>query len=210
MKQKGLVSTNNTNDSYKLVFWNIEGIKKVSLMDASDIVFFKSHDIIIFYETWLEEEVNLETFEDYHQFHVLAHRENEMGRGSGGITFLIKQNSFVHFKCTFRNRYFLGMHLETGQSEFTIIASYIPPRVEYDVVVEDLEEIFYVVNCNKNVMWLGDFNARIGELGEISPLVQLNSCMSYERNSADKTKNVRGKKLIDEMENQIRSWQGIY
>lgn len=51
------------------------------------------------------------------------------------------------------------------------------------------------------MLWLGDFNARIGELGEISPLAQVNANISHERNSAEIVKIARGKRLIEEMEN---------
>lgn len=73
-----------------------------------------------------------------------VHLFYEMGRGSGGITFLVKEQSFANFKCTLKNRYFLGMHFEIEQNKYTIIASYIPPRVDCDVVVDDLDLIFDV------------------------------------------------------------------
>lgn len=52
----------NNLDKLKVIFWNIEGIRRINELSVKDIESIEQNHIICFYETWHEKEVLLPYF----------------------------------------------------------------------------------------------------------------------------------------------------
>lgn len=125
------------------------------------------------------------------------------GRASGGLVLLINQSHLSHIDTISITEISIIVHVQskaTGQ-QFIIGNFYIPPGPINDPKLEQMAEQLESITdkyAEIGIIMGGDFNARIGELGEIP--TEMHVPLSQFRSSQDKIRNKRGMELTNIME----------
>lgn len=214
------------NNAVRLLAWNIQGISDNVLNDSSFNYTIENSDICILTETWLEDKICVRP-DIFYTFNRLRPRLSKKGRPSGGISVLIrkefhhgrkkaisvvKESEYsvwikickTYFKLD-KDIYVGGVYLPPEKSTF-----YMTKQDDPWGIIEN--EVMQFQNVGEVVM-LGDFNARTGDLkdfvSKMGPDIEvvgnystpdisvLDRLGRKERQNNDSTKNSFGKTLIE-------------
>lgn len=181
-------ATNNTqhattmSSEIKIVFWNVRGLApKLQDMKSYLIKF----NIIILAETFTEEK-NINKCEDnlpkgYKWYWTPANRDLQLGRGWGGLLIGVKNGITSANFWSNQTDCLCGIDLKINEQDYNILGVYCRTGVKsiQDTVLNYLDR-----NKSKKCIIVGDWNARIGELGD-------------ERESKDTVVNAEGREFLE-------------
>lgn len=201
-KAKG---TENIKFKFSIAFCNISGFKSLFKLMNDEINLFNNNLVICLAETWLlNNQFQLPFFfSDYIPFVSLAVKTNVRGRASGGLLTLVKKQFEHHTEVIDRKDYwlFIGILIE---HTFIIIGNiYLPPLCDIELQLELLNNTIIKIKSkypNSNMVLLGDFNCRIGNLNSFDDDIFDNFQLIGARTSSDIVINRRGKLLSETME----------
>lgn len=175
----------------KIIFWNVAGIKN---KDDEFWEFLGKYDVIVLLETWLEEK-GWEEWEEkmptgWNWRCKGARRESKKGRAMGGIIIGLRKGIEETAERTEKD-WLMESRIIIGKEKWRIIAVYnnrgsVERTREIEKEVEEGEE--------ENIVIGGDFNARIGEKGELG--WSEGGDEESERKSMDKIQNKEGNELL--------------
>lgn len=189
------------------MFWNIGGFKKLYDLDSETIDFLTRNEIICFSETFISHDslVVPNWLNNYIYFMRKAVKINIRGRASGGLITFIKKDYFQQVTMLYANDLGLFIRVSTEVFSITIGNIYWKPDLESDDCIKHLEEAIACIRSSKSsdsIILGGDWNARIGQLNQHSDELFEGSNLKGYRDSLDTVCNVRGRKLVECMENE--------
>lgn len=171
-------------------------------------LFLKNYDIFILLETWVEEgkEKGFEfLFGDYVLLWDFAVREHKYGRAKRGLLlgFKYKLQNFVKYNMGIEGRHVIEYSFGSQLCYLVPIYFSGSSEVDWESDYNQLWNLLIDERMSKNIMLVGDWNARVGEGQDIPEDVGIVSVddFSCKRNSKDKVINVKGKKVIELCEN---------
>lgn len=197
----------NSSRSINLLYWNADGMENFYSLDVNTKNILLSCQIIGISETWEKEKlIKCPAYlNEYTMLQVLAVREAEKGRGSGGLLLFIKNDSKnENYKILDRNDWWITVEVIMNGKKFIFTHTYLSPRLhEAEVVSKLSDHLNFVLLCNPQapVILMGDLNARVGVLNQMVSESLLGSNLTASRHSLDsRTINKRGKLLVHELE----------
>lgn len=183
---------------HKILHHNVAGLKNKSLFPGFWSL-SENSDIFSFVETWCTSSFELPgSFSDHQIIESFATR-GECGRPSGGIILGYHTKLVNNVRVLQNNRCFIIMSANyCNLKDVLIAACYFPPNSNFDTEMQ----IFFTLLLtyeNSNIIVLGDFNARVGNLGStLENSFQNDFLLSspYTRHLKDGISNARGKSLF--------------
>ena len=195
----------------RFLSFNVEGLESM-LLDPSFYELINNHDICILQETMRKDDskLNIENFWDFSQ---VRPKKQKIGRHSGGITILIRENLREGIKIAQNSDGILWFRLLKAffhtKNDLYICGVYVPPHNSPYYTTEYFDKIIASVSKftqQGDVIMCGDFNSRIGKgnncqeveiphLEEL-PLHTPKIPNMMERSACDQVVNQHGKKLI--------------
>lgn len=195
--QMGVTSVPEVNGrKVTLASWNMHGDLMARIRDPAFLDIITQYDIIGLQETWLLDGIETALpWPDGYKAYVSSRPRpavEDFGRPGGGVAVLIREE-LEHSVCTQLQWPDL---LVFDMGPFYLVVTYILPSNSNwmrwtDVAPMDrAEEVvsFCAAARGKGVVWVGDLNARTGDL---SP------CNEFPRRSMDGTRSRRGSDLVD-------------
>lgn len=182
----------------KIVFWNAHGLKNLATADIPE-----ETDIFGITETWATYDIQSAPagWRNFKCELSVAIREKSVGRASGGIMMLTNKN--LNVKIIDKSSMWIFMYITNRGLKFVLGNIHVKPAYDLTVALELLQLLLDEITetyGNIPILMLGDFNARIGGLGNWDPEALENTCLTGERNPKDKNVNTRGMKLCDFMD----------
>ena len=199
-----------------VICWNVAGFNAKKMIDVCD--FFKEAELICILETWLDKKgaSNVLNLEGYKMQCVIEPcRRSSRGRGSGGITLLVK-NDVIDY-CTVitppcLNSNVLWVGVKNDFNDYVIGFVYNPPQSSNFHIPNFYAQLNTAMNwitlhgwSESTTLLLGDFNSRIGSYsedfisncGHFQPdLYTANDSIIESRRSMDTTVDAMGKNLL--------------
>ena len=186
----------NNGHQIGILSYNVNGLNTKLCQDGF-LAFLKSYEILILLETFLEEDKcnRLDTyFQEYEVAWVPAVRLAQRGRASGGCMLAYKKS--LGRLCSFLmlgNTRVMRLILDKSYCG-TIIPVYLNGS-NWDADLDSLKATIELAKL-RNLILMGDFNARIGAKQEV-PQEVLNTCWESSRRSRDSVGDHKGELLID-------------
>ncbi len=230
-KTAGVNNVNKSDDCssvVKLGAWNIQGLSDKVLQDEIFIKFVNNNDIIVLVETWLKETSDISICNNlYYNYHKIRKPKANARRPSGGISVLIRKNlrskkdGIMGIQIIKDNDFVVWIKLSKKSfnvaNDIYIGAVYIPPENSTIYVGKDndpfhmLEQDILKFQSLGEIILLGDFNARTGNLQELNLMTipdnhdilqslgtsSVDSSGRSRRNNIDTTNNNFGKILLE-------------
>lgn len=192
--------TNITNNKLSFIFWNVEGIRNISLVSKSDLEILNNAKIICLCETWNEQSRSiLFPLKKFKIVEALADRIHAKGRARGGLMILYDSSTAQLLEEIYNSKFFIFARFKFNNESLIIGSVYIPPTSVNDYILSDLHEALEYISVsfpNDKILVGGDFNARIGDLGEdVNDIIQTNGFVRRDRLSMDPKVNARGSDL---------------
>ena len=209
---------NSTRSIMNCLCWNVEGLlEKINLDDF--LTFLQKFDILILCETFTLPSFNFEIkFPEYFHVHSPAKKYNRLGRPSGGLVLMIKNQIKKFCKVIPTNTsHVLAVRLDKTlfdrKKDIVLVAIYSHPPgsifysdKDYDCTLEELEQFIvdYTDSAEEaDFIIAGDMNARVGDWslgnshlpGDDEEDMEFN--LNLDRGSQDATINANGKTLIE-------------
>ena len=131
-----------------------------------------------------------------------AARSSDLGRGSGGIIVLIRRSIFSHNVIKVHPNFvsFSVTHLASNIT-FAIVVHYFSPSLDQFFCCQLLEDNYSdLLRSFRNIVLLGDFNAKIGELNQLDIHCIIPEQLSYCRVTKCSELNKRGEIFCDTFE----------
>ena len=188
---------NQKKKNIRIGFWNVAGLRK---KDNYFWDFIAEYDIIGLTETWIEEKTwdkwKVKMPKEWNWRIRFAIRTNKKGRAKGGIITGVKKTIEEDAGDSINEINIQERKVKIDGRVWRILTVYSEKNDEKDVWeilrerMDDQERDYVVVG--------GDFNARIGNLGEM--IAEDEEEGIRKRISRDKTIDRRGRKLIEECE----------
>lgn len=187
------------------MFWNVRGLDNV----ADLIPVFNNIDIFCLCETWSVYDPSLifkRHFVGYEIVFCPAIKTATRGRARGGILVAFNNSKFT---CEIINKeldyIIIKFVSKDSKFEFIVCSVYISPTRNIDDFLSKFEELIdqIILNYPTTPIYIGgDFNSRISDLNQLSiPMLQDNFFISNKRYNLDVKLDLKGKKLINSMEN---------
>lgn len=138
-----------------ILCWNIEGIRGYIRNCEDNRLENETHQALMLTETFIEREVDCPKIEGAKQFHCLAKRDSDRGRGSGGWLIATRGDPETQ-----RKRISKNVITVTAFGIF-LTTAYFPPGEGIDEILTEIGEHFQ--NQPTTMPWVlyGDFNCRI-------------------------------------------------
>ena len=160
----------NRPTDIKLLSFNVENLMP-KLEEPSFIDLINAHDICLFYETWnkVDEKIGIP---DYWDFSQVRPKYKKIGRYSGGITVMVKDDLRSGIQVVHNTEGFIWLKLDKTflnlDNDLYICAAYIPParpsnspNQKNDYFQDFVDQILNFINKG-NLLFAGDFNSRLG------------------------------------------------
>lgn len=170
----------------RVSFWNSSGFSRWDTREFCDLT-----EIICLCETWtLEENPTLPLFlKDYQPVWIRASKSvaGSRGRGSGGLLTLIKND--INYEIIDTCDLWCCVKVDLNDFALFVISIYFNQKVNFSVALEALQAIItniYDKYDDPKICIGGDFNCRIGENGDCSPVLIENSILLPNRISLDR------------------------
>ena len=169
---------------FTMLAWNVHGGVAEKLSDPSITSMLYGADIVVLSETWLDEHAAKGTsLPGYVAHHCFGVRRKTRGRTPGGVSVFVRSdlNSKVtleHMTTTPCCTLWLNVDktlIVDAQQDVLLVASYLPPvgspayggapAAPFRILSDELE----VRARGRQVVLLGDLNARVGTLKDVAP-----------------------------------------
>ncbi|KAJ8681885.1 hypothetical protein QAD02_017677 [Eretmocerus hayati] len=168
-------------------------------LEADEWRYLKKFDVIGLSETWCEEKDRSwikHKLKEYRIDFKDAIREHKKGRAIGGMILAIRKNiEVIEEESRQTGREIVMKNIKMGRKKWKIIYTYMNKERDrnWEIMEEEGQDL-----RDKNLMILGDMNARTGIKGGDEE--------EGGRNSKDKVINAEGKKLIEEQWIYLENW----
>ncbi len=204
--------TNSTGKDLQICSWNVHGLGN-KLSDTEFCEILRENDINILLESWLNPQ-SLPRLEGYQTFSKTRPRNKKTYKYTGGICVLVKNQiaKGISFLKNTTSNNLLWMKLDRSffktDHNIFLCAAYIPPEdsPQYDNTFPTLENDIPLLAKDGQIMLIGDFNARTGNLKDYILSDSLNHIplppnytpdLPLPRNNMDSKTNQHGKELIN-------------
>jgi exonuclease III len=185
--------------------YNVCGLRNKIRGDFLD--FISSFDIVFLQETFLcekDKDFISKSFSNYRFFFDAGFRIHRFGRCIGGSLLLINLKSqaanFLSFK-TIDNFCLVEISLDASGKKVYLLPLYL----NFNDWEKEFDELTTFLNKNsfENLVIIGDLNGRVGEQQSFTEDIfsPVNRNVALNRISKDKVTNLKGRKLLDLMEN---------
>lgn len=203
MEHRNIVKYHNNNIGIRVLFYNIEGIRRLLNFQSMDIEEMCKSHIIGLYETWSETDIKISFLSKYSFINSHARRHFNVGRSSGGLVLCYRNDLLKLKEKIFSNDFVIISRFEYKKTHIIIMLVYIPPKNEFDQIVNELyHHVKEIQDKYPNDIFIvgGDFNARVADMDQVccNSITEWGSNRS-DRLSLDKKHNTRGQKLMDVM-----------
>jgi len=188
----------NTPEAGSFLFWNVGGLGHLWDLDMKKAETIGKHQIIGLVETWNCKDLKLPSYlSHYTVLEQEATREGSRGRPSAGLLLLIEESRNLKIISHTKSRTSIKTRVLFNNTHIVIALTYIKPGVDSDADILDLfEEIDEITQPEDPLFILGDFNARIGNLGAMPETGSSSSLIvTRNRNASDAVVNNRGRSL---------------
>lgn len=186
------------------------GFSNLYKLDEESQKLMLKNDLICIFETWQYDESNFKVpiyLQNYSHMYSLAKKEaGSRGRASGGISLFLKKSDDFEYNIKETETSHIIIDIVFKSYSIRIGAFYWRPQVEFDdMYLNSLQNILYEMSLSDqidlDVICLGDFNARIGNLNnDYDDYIFDDSQLSHVRNTCDTMVKPRGMKLTEIME----------
>ncbi|KAJ8678670.1 hypothetical protein QAD02_014457 [Eretmocerus hayati] len=178
----------SSREKMKIISWNIAEAKNINHKAWG---YLKEFEVIFLAETWLEgkEEAGIRSkIGEYDITTIEAKRQNKKGRASGSMLLATKKE--LKAKIERLNEETLSCKVNTRKEKWSIILTYMNKAKEdnWRCIEDQVED-----QAGRNILILGDMNARTGEEGG-------SDIPGKRRNSKDTVKNTEGQKMLKKLE----------
>lgn len=151
--------TNTLNIS----LFNAGGIRSGSIDHLMHNIHPDTH-LLFITETWLLSPASLTIPNSWHQSHLYGSKVQDRHSGEYGIS-LLTSPSFPYSVVTFpfTSKFFYACQIQ----HYVLLCFYLPPSMDDDLAIDLMEEAIapFINNIEiKNIILLGDFNARLGNI----------------------------------------------
>uniref|UniRef100_A0A146LJ44 Putative RNA-directed DNA polymerase from transposon X-element n=1 Tax=Lygus hesperus TaxID=30085 RepID=A0A146LJ44_LYGHE len=184
----------------KICFWNLNG-KLLALSNEPDIL---EYDVVCLTETWHEDD-NIptpSTLADYSSFSSKALRDSSRGHASGGILIYVKKELATSCSIFDVTRFWIILKISLPGAVLALGTFYLSPALDDEFCIDLLRDPLQdISNCMPaETLWVlgGDWNARMGSLGDHDWNLVGGSNLQSCRLSTDEVVNRRGR-LLDEL-----------
>lgn len=185
----------------KVTFWNSHGYNNIGSLPEDEEV-----DIFCAYETWLTSApTNLQgRREQYLHYWANATKDKSMGRASGGLVVAVRKERLI-VEVLDTSNLWIFIKVSSAELNFNCVigAIYVRPSYDLQVALEILRpSLCEWLDKYANCLFIigGDFNARVGNEGDVSEEILESTALYCKRQSHDETVNSRGRTLMDFME----------
>ena len=156
-------------ENFKIGFWNVEGLER-KLIESEFLHYLCNFDIFCLAETWLGKGKSLE-INGYKSIVKSKEKKGKRGREPGGLAVLVREGKGVEYKIIgTKIDEVLWVKVHTSSLRFILGVVYKHPIGSVywrrSVLGEIEEELLNIIAESgiENVVLLGDFNCRIGQL----------------------------------------------
>ncbi len=182
-------------------FYNIEGYRRIHLIQPLDLEIICQNHFVCLYETWCEKELQLTAFNSFNKIESKACRKYLVGRSSGGIVIYYKQESVTLVKILKIHNNYISVRFKFKDTYIILVAAYISKAACDTIITSDLSLHLNELEMkftNDILVLGGDFNGRVAELdnGAVKYVSNWGRNEST-RSSLDLSSDDRGKKLLE-------------
>lgn len=154
----------------KILLWNVGGISKIFNLDSKTFDKLVEYSIIGIVETWSKKNVQSGIFKKFNIYEVNAVTHvSGKGRPGGGLALLIKKDIIKEVEVVGNSTFYIAVRIiDKKNKKWLVILTYITPAEKnFESIIEDIlitKRYAMEKYAIENVIWLGDFNARLGSM----------------------------------------------
>lgn len=186
------------------MFWNLHGFKNLLDLNSDDFCDHLCNCAVLCYsESWLCGEIRQlpKILDNYKPFDVPGRKNKSVGRASGGIGILLNPDLVERYKHLSSSDSYIAIKFNIGITDVILVSVYIN-AISYE---QDLESLLLFLQSRietfDGVLIVGgDFNARVGDLNQVSDDIVQGTYFSATRNNLDPLINRQGKRIVEELE----------
>ncbi|CAH0727206.1 unnamed protein product, partial [Brenthis ino] len=148
------------SDTLRLFYQNVRGIRTKTVEDYQSVL-NSNYDILVFTETWLNNNIISDEFMDgrYNVFRRDRETTNSSRQDGGGVLIAVsKRHKFYRVNSWETSNEDLWVNIILGTKTVSICGVYIPPPLNYERIEDFMQNVEKIMNKQTLMLIVGDFN----------------------------------------------------